>query len=163
MSLVIFQFTLNGRAQSPPCGGAAEGILPRACCACRHYLRTQKAQGRQAPWTESGNRTTQPQPRPPASTSPKRLTSTKFKLRHSTNAMDQATIKRKSSKALAVMCLAMEDCRRCSVRRLARTMNGHEWKDTTMNRVFLCRLFFTTMLHEGDAVLVHVHQLKNLA
>ena len=38
MCLVISHFPLYGCARPPPCMGAVEGVLPRACCAPSHHL-----------------------------------------------------------------------------------------------------------------------------
>ncbi|POM67399.1 Copia proteinlike, partial [Phytophthora palmivora] len=81
------------------------------------------------------------------------VTSGEIKLEHCTTALDQSTFKRKSRKALAIICLAMEDSQ----------MEGHFEKKSLANKLFLRRRFFTTMMGEGDDVLEHINKVKTLA
>jgi len=91
------------------------------------------------------------------------------KLEHCTNAMDQATFKRKSRKALAVICLAMEDSQLPLVRSASGAhdawsrLEGHFEKRSLANKLFLRLRFFTTMMDEGDDVLAHINKVKTLA
>ncbi|KAG6615788.1 gag-pol polyprotein [Phytophthora cinnamomi] len=71
------------------------------------------------------------------------VTSGEIKLEHCATTLDQTTFKRKSRKALAIICLAMED--------------------SQLPLLFLRRRFFTTMMAEGDDVLEHINKIKTLA
>uniref|UniRef100_A0AAV1V0V0 Uncharacterized protein n=1 Tax=Peronospora matthiolae TaxID=2874970 RepID=A0AAV1V0V0_9STRA len=83
--------------------------------------------------------------------------------------MDQLTFKRKSRKALAIICLAMEDSQLPLVRSASGAhdawsrLEGHFEKRSLANKLFLRRRFFTTMMDEGDDVLEHINKLKTLA
>ena len=97
------------------------------------------------------------------------VASGEVKLEHCTNAMDQSTYKRKSRKALAMICLAMEDSQLPLVRSSSGAhdawsrLEGHFEKRSLANKLFLRRRFFTTMMEEGDDVLEHINKLKTLA
>ena len=83
--------------------------------------------------------------------------------------LDQATFKRKSRKAMAIICLAMEDSQLPLVRSASGAFNAwskledHFEKKSLANKLFLRRRFFTTMMDEGDDVLEHINKLKTLA
>uniref|UniRef100_A0AAV1UD57 Retrovirus-related Pol polyprotein from transposon TNT 1-94 n=1 Tax=Peronospora matthiolae TaxID=2874970 RepID=A0AAV1UD57_9STRA len=83
--------------------------------------------------------------------------------------LDQATYKRKSRKAMAVICLAMEDSQLPLVRSASGAcdawsrLEDHFEKKSLANKLFLRRRFFTTMMEEGDDVLEHINKLKTLA
>jgi len=91
------------------------------------------------------------------------------KFEHCTSTLDQATFKRKSRKALAVICLAMEDSQLPLVRSASGAhdawsrLEGHFEKRSLANKLFLRRRFFTTMMDEGDDVLAHINKVKTLA
>ena len=97
------------------------------------------------------------------------VVSGKVKLEHCTSNLDQATFKRKSRKALAIICLAMEDLQLPLVRSAKDAhdawsrLEGHYEKKSLANKLFLRRRFFTTMMGEGDDVLEHINRLKTLA
>uniref|UniRef100_A0AAV1VA02 Copia protein n=1 Tax=Peronospora matthiolae TaxID=2874970 RepID=A0AAV1VA02_9STRA len=98
-----------------------------------------------------------------------KVTCGEVKLEHCTNVMDQSTFKRKSRKALAIICLAMEDLQLPLVRSAIGAydawsrLEGHHEKKSLANKLFLLRRFFTTMTDEGDDVLKHINKLKTLA
>ncbi|KAG3045812.1 hypothetical protein PI124_g23574 [Phytophthora idaei] len=91
------------------------------------------------------------------------------KLEYCTTALDQAAFKRKSRKALAIICLAMEDSQLPLVRSASgphdawSRLEGHFEKRSLANKLFLRRRFFTTMMDEGDDVLEHINKVKTLA
>ena len=97
------------------------------------------------------------------------VVSGEVKLEHCKNTLDQATFKRKSRKALAIICLAMEDSQLPLVRSSKDAydawsrLEGHYEKKILANKLFLRRRFFTTMMGEGDDVLEHINRLKTLA
>ena len=97
------------------------------------------------------------------------VVSGEVKLEHCTSNLDQATFKRKSRKALAIICLAMEDSQLPLVRSAKDAhdawsrLEGHYEKKSLANKLFLRRRFFTTMMGEGDDVLEHINRLKTLA
>uniref|UniRef100_H3H9M9 CCHC-type domain-containing protein n=1 Tax=Phytophthora ramorum TaxID=164328 RepID=H3H9M9_PHYRM len=97
------------------------------------------------------------------------VTSGEVKLEHCTTTAGQATFKRKSRKALAIICLAMEDSQLPLVRSAKDAhdawsrLEGHFEKKSLANKLFLRRRFFTTMMEEGDDVLEHINKLKTLA
>ncbi|OWZ08979.1 Copia protein [Phytophthora megakarya] len=76
------------------------------------------------------------------------VASGEIKMEHCVTTVGQTTFKRKSRKALAIICLAME---------------GHFEKKSLANKLFLRRRFFTTMMAEGDDVLEHINKTKTLA
>ncbi|KAF1314268.1 Copia proteinlike, partial [Globisporangium splendens] len=96
------------------------------------------------------------------------VVSGEVKPEHCVTELDQATFKRKSRKAMAIICLAMED----SQLPLVRSASGaHDaWskledqfeKKSLANKLFL-RRFFTTMMEEGDDELAHINEVKTLA
>uniref|UniRef100_A0AAV1TV20 Uncharacterized protein n=1 Tax=Peronospora matthiolae TaxID=2874970 RepID=A0AAV1TV20_9STRA len=98
-----------------------------------------------------------------------KVTCGEVKLEHCTNVMDKSTFKRKSRKALAIICLAMEDSQLPLVRSAIGAydawsrLEGHYEKKSLANKLFLLRRFFTTMMDEGDDVLKHINKLKSLA
>ena len=77
--------------------------------------------------------------------------------------------KKKSRKALAMICLAMEDSQLPLVRSASGAhdawsrLEEHFEKKSLANKLFLRRRFFTTMMEEGDDVLAHINKLKMLA
>ena len=79
---------------------------------------------------------------------------------------DQALFKKKSQKAFAMICLAMEDSQLPLVRSASGAndawsrLEEHFEKKSLANKLFLRRRFFTTMMEEGDGVLVHINKLK---
>uniref|UniRef100_A0AAV1TRW2 Uncharacterized protein n=1 Tax=Peronospora matthiolae TaxID=2874970 RepID=A0AAV1TRW2_9STRA len=95
--------------------------------------------------------------------------SVEVKLEHCINVMDQSTFKSKSRKALAIICLAIEDSQLPLVRSAIvayeawSRLEGHYEKNSLANKLFLRRRFFTTMMDEGVAVLEHINKLKTLA
>ena len=97
------------------------------------------------------------------------VTSGEVKIEHCLTSLDQATFKRKSRKALAIICLAMEDSQLPLVRSANGAQNawsrleGHFEKKSLANKLFLRRRFFTAMMEEGDDVLQHINKLKTLA
>ena len=97
------------------------------------------------------------------------VTSGEVKFEHLTNALDQATYKRRSRKALAIICLAMEDSQLPLVRSASGAydawsrLEGHFEKKSLANKLFLRRRFFTAKMEEGDDVLQHINKLKTLA
>ncbi|KAJ8535041.1 hypothetical protein ON010_g13696 [Phytophthora cinnamomi] len=96
------------------------------------------------------------------------VTSGEIKLEHCATTLDQTTFKRKSRKALAIICLAMEDSQLPLVRSAKDAydawskLEGHFEKKSLANKLFLRRRFFTTMMAEGDDVLEHVNKIKTL-
>ncbi|KAF1334706.1 Integrase catalytic core protein, partial [Globisporangium splendens] len=97
------------------------------------------------------------------------VVSGEVKLEHCVSEMDQATFKRKSRKAMAIICLAMEDSQLPLVRSSSGAhdawskLEDHFEKKSLANKLFLRRRFFTTMMEEGDDVLAHINKLKTLA
>ncbi|KAG3003847.1 hypothetical protein PC121_g25532 [Phytophthora cactorum] len=87
------------------------------------------------------------------------VTSGEVKLEHCQTAADQALFRKKSRKALAIVCLAMEDSQLPLVRSAKDAhdawsrLKGHFEKKSLANKLFLRRRFFTTMMDEGDGVL----------
>ncbi|KAG3121794.1 hypothetical protein PI126_g24418 [Phytophthora idaei] len=97
------------------------------------------------------------------------VTSGEVKLEHCMTAADQALFRKKSPKALAMICLAMEDLQ-LPLDRSAKDahdawsrLEGHFEKKSLANKLFLRRRFFTTMMEEGDDVLEHINKIKTLA
>uniref|UniRef100_A0AAV1TJH6 DUF4219 domain-containing protein n=1 Tax=Peronospora matthiolae TaxID=2874970 RepID=A0AAV1TJH6_9STRA len=74
-----------------------------------------------------------------------------------------------SRKAMAVICLAMEDSQLPLVRSASGAcdawsrLEDHFEKKSLANKLFLRRRFFTTMMEEGDDVLEHINKLKTPA
>uniref|UniRef100_A0AAV1TPN9 DUF4219 domain-containing protein n=1 Tax=Peronospora matthiolae TaxID=2874970 RepID=A0AAV1TPN9_9STRA len=97
------------------------------------------------------------------------VVSGEVKLKHCVSTLDQATFKRKLRKALAIICLAMEDSQLPLVRSAENAydawsrLEGHYEKKSLANKLFLRRRFFTTTMGEGDDVLEHINKLKTLA
>ncbi|KAF1332324.1 Integrase catalytic core protein, partial [Globisporangium splendens] len=83
------------------------------------------------------------------------VVSGEVKLEHCVTELDQAAFKRKSRKAMATICLAMEDSQLL--------LEDHFEKKSLANKLFLRRRFFTTMMEEGDDVLAHINKVKTLA
>ena len=83
--------------------------------------------------------------------------------------LDQSTYKRKSRKAMAAICLSMEDSQLPLVRSASGAFDAwskledHFEKKSLANKLFLRRRFFTAMMDEGDDVLSHINKLKTLA
>jgi hypothetical protein len=92
-----------------------------------------------------------------------------IKLEHCQTEGDQVVCRRKSRKALAIICLAMEDSQLPLVRSATGAhdawskLESHFEKKSLANKLFLRRRFFTTMMEEGDDVLAHINKLKTLA
>uniref|UniRef100_A0AAV1V1L6 Uncharacterized protein n=1 Tax=Peronospora matthiolae TaxID=2874970 RepID=A0AAV1V1L6_9STRA len=97
------------------------------------------------------------------------VVSGEVKLEHCVSILDQATFKRKSRKALATICLAVEDSQLLLVRSAENAydawsrLEGHYEKKSLEYKLFLRRRFFTTLMGEGDDVLKHINKLKTLA
>ena len=97
------------------------------------------------------------------------VTSGEVKAEHCQTSLDQATFKRKSRKAMAVICLAMEDSQLPLVRSAKGAFDAwskledHFEKKSLANKLFLRRRFFTTLMEDGDDVLSHINKLKTLA
>ncbi|CAI5732098.1 unnamed protein product [Peronospora farinosa] len=97
------------------------------------------------------------------------VVSGEVKLEHCANALDQATFKRNSRKALAIICLAMEDSQLPLVRSASGAhdawsrLEGYFEKRSLANKLFLCRRFFKTMMEEDDGMLEHINKVKTLA
>jgi gag-polypeptide of LTR copia-type/Domain of unknown function (DUF4219)/Zinc knuckle len=97
------------------------------------------------------------------------VVSGEVKLEQCQTATDQALFKKKSRKALAMICLAMEDSQLPLVRSASGAhdawsrLEEHFEKKSLANKLFLRRRFFTTMMEEGDDVLAHINKLKTLA
>ena len=97
------------------------------------------------------------------------VVSGEVKLEYCKSTLDQATFERKSRKALAIICLAMEDsqlslvCSANDAYDAWSRLEGHYEKKSLANKLFLRRLFFTAMIGEGDDVLEHINRLKTLA
>ena len=71
------------------------------------------------------------------------VVSGEVKLEHCVSTLDKSTFKRKSHKALAIVCLAMEDSQLPLVRSAEmRMMHGRVWRDTTIRRALLISYFF---------------------
>src|SRR5512145_3349195 len=91
------------------------------------------------------------------------------KLEHCVSENDQVVYRKKSRKALAIICLAMEDSQLPLVRSATGAhdawskLESHFEKKSLANKLFLRRRFFTTMMEEGDDVLAHINKLKTLA
>ena len=85
------------------------------------------------------------------------------------SALDQSTYKRKSRKAMAAICLSMEDSQLPLVRSASGAFDAwskledHFEKKSLANKLFLRRRFFTAMMEEGGDVLSHINKLKTLA
>ncbi|OWZ03129.1 Copia protein [Phytophthora megakarya] len=92
-----------------------------------------------------------------------------IKMEHCVTTLDQTTFKRKSRKALAIICLAMEHSQLPLVRSAKDAyeawsrLEGYFEKKSLANKLFLRRRFFTTMMAEGDDVLEHINKIKTLA
>ncbi|CEG41939.1 copia proteinlike [Plasmopara halstedii] len=92
-----------------------------------------------------------------------------IKLEQCVTSLDRSTYKRKSRKAMAIICLAMED----SQLPLARSASGaHDaWsrlkgrfeKKSLAIKLFLCRRFLTVKMEEGEDVLERISKIKTLA
>ena len=97
------------------------------------------------------------------------VVSGEVKLEQCTSTLDQVAFKRKSRKALAIICLAMEDsqlplvCSAKDAHEAWSRLEGHYEKKSLANKLFLLCRFFTTMMGEGDDVLEHINILKTLA
>ena len=97
------------------------------------------------------------------------VTSGEIKMEQQTSALDQTMFKRKSWKALAMICLAMEDSQLPLVRSASGPLDawsrleGHSEKKSLANKLFLRRRFFTAKMEEGDDVLAHINKLRTLA
>ncbi|CAI5746578.1 unnamed protein product [Peronospora destructor] len=97
------------------------------------------------------------------------VVSGEVKVEEGVTTLDQTAYKRKSRKAKAVICLAMEDSQLPFVRSVSGAFNAwgrsedHFEKTSLANKLFLRRHFFTTMMEEGDDVLSHINKLKTLA
>uniref|UniRef100_A0AAV1VMM1 DUF4219 domain-containing protein n=1 Tax=Peronospora matthiolae TaxID=2874970 RepID=A0AAV1VMM1_9STRA len=97
------------------------------------------------------------------------VVSGEVKLERCVSTLDQVKFKKKSRKALAIICLTMEDSQLPLVRLAENAydawsrLEGHYEKKSLANKLFLCRRFFTTMMGEGDDVLEHINKLKTLA
>ncbi|TMW61094.1 hypothetical protein Poli38472_014555 [Pythium oligandrum] len=97
------------------------------------------------------------------------VVSGEVKLEQCQTPADQAIFHKKSRKALAMICLAMEDSQLPLVRSASGAhdawsrLEGHFEKKSLANKLFLRRRFFTTMMEEGDDVLGHINKLKTLA
>ena len=82
---------------------------------------------------------------------------------------DQALFKKKSRKAFAMICLAMEDSQLPLVRSASGAndawsrLEEHFEKKSLSNKLFLRRRFFTAKMDEGDDVLSHINKMKTLA
>jgi hypothetical protein len=76
---------------------------------------------------------------------------------------------RKSRKAFAMVCLAMEDSQLPLVRSASGAhdawsrLEAHFERKTLANKLFMRRRFFTTMMEDGDDVQQHINKLKTLA
>ena len=85
------------------------------------------------------------------------------------NSMEQASFKRKSRKAMAAICLAMEDSQLPLVRSASDAcdawsrLEDHFEKKSLANKLFLRRRLFTVTMEEGDDVLEHINKVKTLA
>ena len=97
------------------------------------------------------------------------VASDEIKAEQCVTSLDQAAYKRKSRKAMAVICLAMEDSQLPLVRSASGAydawsrLEDHFEKKSLANKLFLRRRFFTTMMEEDDDVLQHINKLKTLA
>uniref|UniRef100_A0AAV1TQA7 CCHC-type domain-containing protein n=1 Tax=Peronospora matthiolae TaxID=2874970 RepID=A0AAV1TQA7_9STRA len=97
------------------------------------------------------------------------VTSGDIKLEHPATTLDQSTFKRNSRKALAIICLGMEDSQLPLTRSASGAhdawsrLEGHFEKKSLANKLFLRRRFFTAKLEEGDDVLSHINKIKTLA
>ncbi|KAF1332328.1 Integrase catalytic core protein, partial [Globisporangium splendens] len=98
-----------------------------------------------------------------------KVVSGEVKPEHCVTELDQATFKRKSRKAMATICLAMEDSQLPLVRSASGAhdawsrLEDHFEKKSLANKLFLRRRFFTAMMEEGDDVLAHINKVKTLA
>ena len=83
--------------------------------------------------------------------------------------MDQALFKKKSRKALAMICVAMEDSQLPLVRSASgahdtwSSLEEHYEKKSLANKPFLRRRLCTTTMEDGDDVLAHINKLRMLA
>jgi len=97
------------------------------------------------------------------------VVSGEVKIEHCQTPADQAVFQKKSRKAMAIICLAMEDSQLPLVRSASGAhdawsrLEEHFEKKSLANKLFLRRRFFTTMMDEGDDVLAHINKLKTLA
>uniref|UniRef100_A0AAV1VH23 DUF4219 domain-containing protein n=1 Tax=Peronospora matthiolae TaxID=2874970 RepID=A0AAV1VH23_9STRA len=97
------------------------------------------------------------------------VVSGEVKLEHCVSTLGQSTFKRNSRKAMAIICLAMEDSQLPLVRSAENAydawsrLDGHYEKKSLVNKLLLRRRFFTTMMGEGGDVLEHINKLKTLA
>ncbi|KAF1318429.1 Integrase catalytic core protein, partial [Globisporangium splendens] len=97
------------------------------------------------------------------------VVSGEIKLEHCQTESDQAVYRKKSRKALAIICLALEDsqlplvCSSIGAHDAWSKLEAHFEKKSLANKLFLRRRFFTTMMEDGDDVLQHINKLKTLA
>ena len=97
------------------------------------------------------------------------VVSGEVKVEQCVSQLDQATYRRKSRKALAIICFAMEDSQLPLVRSASGAydvwskLEGHFEKKSLANKLFLRRRFFTAKMEEGDDVLEHINKIKTLA
>ena len=91
-----------------------------------------------------------------------------MKLERCATELDQGTLKRRNRKALASICLAIEDAQLPFVRSTIEAndswsrLEDHFENKSLANKLFLRLLLFTTMMEEGDDVLAHINKLKTL-
>ena len=94
------------------------------------------------------------------------VTSGEIKLENVANLMDQSGFKHKSRKALAIICLALEDSQLPLVRSATGAhdawsrLEGHFEKKSLANKLFLCLRFFTAKMEDGDDVLAHINKMR---
>ncbi|KAJ0389892.1 hypothetical protein P43SY_012045 [Pythium insidiosum] len=97
------------------------------------------------------------------------VTSGLIKAEHCVSTEDQLMFQRKSRKAFAIICLAMEDSQLPLVRSASGAqdawsrLEAHFEKKSLANKLFLRRRFFSAMMEDGDDVLQHINKLKTLA
>ncbi|CEG49556.1 uncharacterized protein PHALS_07314 [Plasmopara halstedii] len=97
------------------------------------------------------------------------VTSGEIKWESLTTSLGQSMYKRNSRKALAIICLALEDLQLPLVRSASRAydawslLEGHYEKKSRANKLFLRRRFFMAKTDEGDDVLTHINKMKALA
>ncbi|KAF1318445.1 Integrase catalytic core protein, partial [Globisporangium splendens] len=97
------------------------------------------------------------------------VVSGEIKLEHCQTESDQAVYRKKSRKALAIICLALEDSQLPLVRSASGAhdawskLEAHFEKKSLANKLSLRRRFFTAMMEDGNDVLQHINKLKTLA
>ena len=96
------------------------------------------------------------------------VVSGEIKVEQCVSQLDKTTYKRKSRKALVIICLAMEDSQLPLVRSASGAhdawsrLEGHFEKKSLANNLFLRRRSLTAKMGEDDNLLEHINTIKTL-